>query len=67
MSIKSVITGTGSYLPEKMVAEYLESKRIFPIKDAPAIDRRVYAVYHGYGERRTVVEEALGYLKGNGV
>jgi DNA-binding transcriptional LysR family regulator len=55
--------GGSSYLPEQLVAEHLKAGRLYKVSDAPIIDRRVYAVYQGHGERRGFVEEALGYLK----
>lgn len=57
--------GGSAYLPEELVAEHLRAGRLFQVKDAPVIDRRVYAIYQGHGERRTFVEEALAYLKGD--
>ena len=57
--------GGSSYLPEELVAEYLKTGRLFKVSDAPIIDRRVYAVYQAQGERHGIVEEALGYLKGD--
>lgn len=59
--------GGSSYLPEELVAEYLKTGRLFKVSDAPIIDRRVYAVYQVQGERRGIVEEALGYFKGDGL
>jgi len=56
--------GGSSYLPEQLVAEHLKAGRLYKVSDAPIIDRRVYAVYQGHGDRRGFVEEALGYLKG---
>lgn len=57
--------GGSSYLPEELVADPLRTKQLFRVKDAPVIDRRVYAIYQGHGERRAFIEEALGYLKVN--
>ena len=53
--------GGSAYLPEQLVAEYLKTGRLFNVSDAPAIDRRVYAVYQGNGERRAFVEETISY------
>ena len=58
--------GGSCYLPEELVADQLRAKHLFKVKDAPVIDRRVYAVYQGHGERRAFVEEVLGYLKSAG-
>jgi len=55
--------GGSCYLAEGQVEEYLQSERLFRVQDAPIIDRRIYAVYQGHGERRAFVEEAIGYLK----
>lgn len=54
--------GGSAYLPEAMVAEHVQSGRLFKLGAAPAIERRIYAVYQGYGERRKFIEEALGFL-----
>lgn len=59
--------GGSSYLPQQLVAEHLKTERLYKVNDAPVIDRRVYAVYQGHGERRGLVEEALGYVGGNAV
>ena len=57
--------GGSSYLPEQVTAEHLKAGRLYKVSDAPVIDRRIYAVYQGHGERRGFVEEALGYLRAN--
>ena len=53
--------GGSAYLPESLAAEHLKAGRLHKVKGAPEIERRVYAVYQGYGERRALVEEALAY------
>lgn len=55
--------GGSCYLPEPVVAEHLRSKQLFRVKDAPVIDRRVYAIYRSHGDRRAFIEEALGYIR----
>ena len=55
--------GGSAYLPEQLAMEHIGAGRLHRVSDAPVIDRRVYAVYHGHGERRGVVEESLCYLK----
>ena len=57
--------GGCAYLPEQLVAEHLKTERLYKVNDAPVIDRRVYAVYQGYGERRVFVEETLAYFQGD--
>ena len=57
--------GGSSYLPEHLAAEHLKTGRLYKVGDAPVIERRIYAVYQGHGERRGFVEEALGYLRAN--
>jgi DNA-binding transcriptional LysR family regulator len=55
--------GGAGYLPEHMAAESLKTGRLYKVGDAPVIERRVYALYQGHGERRALVEETLGYFK----
>jgi len=57
--------GGSGYLPEHLAAEHLKAGSLYKVCDTPVIDRRVYAVYQGYGERRGFVEDALGYLRTN--
>lgn len=56
--------GGASYLAEPMVREHLDEQRLHRVKDAPEIDRPVYAVYpHAVAaDRRAVLEQALDYL-----
>ena len=53
--------GGSAYLPEQLVEEYFKAGCLYRVSDAPTIDRRVYAVYQGHGERRAFVEETLSY------
>ena len=59
------LCGGSGYLPEHLAAEHLKAGSLYKVCDTPVIDRRVYAVYQGYGERRGFVEDALGYLRTN--
>ena len=56
--------GGASYLAESMVREHLKEERLYRVKDAPEIDRPVYAVYPraAAADRRAVLEQALDYL-----
>ena len=56
--------GGVAYLPQRMVKEYLESRRLHRVNDAPVIDRQVYAVSLHANERKGLLEQALGFLKG---
>jgi DNA-binding transcriptional LysR family regulator len=54
--------GGATYLAEQMVSEYLQSGRLYRVEDAPAIDRQVYAVYPLASERKTLLEQVLGFF-----
>lgn len=56
--------GGAAYLAEPMVSEHLKAGRLHPVKDAPAIERPVYAVHAraATAERRALIEEALSCL-----
>jgi len=54
--------GGATYLSRRMVSEYLESGRLYPVPDAPVIDRQVYAVYPRGTERRALLDEVLTLL-----
>lgn len=54
--------GGATYLSRRMVSDYLESGRLFPVPDAPAIDRQVFAVYPQGTERRALLDEVLVLL-----
>lgn len=64
MALAFVLTrGGAAYLAERMVDEHVRGGRLFPVDDAPVIDRQVFAVYPHHGERLAVVEEVLGSLR----
>lgn len=56
--------GGVTYLPQRMVKEYLESRRLHRVNDAPVIDRQVYVVLLHENERKGLLEQALGLLNG---
>lgn len=56
--------GGATYLPERMVKNYLQSKRLYRVVDAPVIDRLVYVVYLHANERKKLLEQVLGFLDG---
>lgn len=51
--------GGAAYLARPMVAEHLRNRQLFPVKDAPVIQRAAYAVYPAEGERHDLAEEVL--------
>jgi len=51
--------GGAAYLAHPMVAEHLTNGLLFPVKDAPVIQRTAYALYPSGGERHSLIEEAL--------
>lgn len=51
--------GGAAYLARPMVAKYLTRHQLFPVKNAPVIQRTAYAVYPAEGERQHLVEEVL--------
>jgi DNA-binding transcriptional LysR family regulator len=57
--------GGAGYLAEPMVAESIRQGVLFPVKDAPVIERSAYAVYPSEGERTALVEEALALFEMN--
>lgn len=54
--------GGATYLAEQMVSEYLASRRLHRVDDAPVIDRQVHVVYPLASERKPLLEQALGLL-----
>jgi DNA-binding transcriptional LysR family regulator len=56
--------GGATYLPQRMVRDYLHTKRLYRVDDAPVIDRQVYVVYLHANERKELLEQVLGFLDG---
>jgi LysR family transcriptional regulator, flagellar master operon regulator len=54
--------GGATYLAEPMVREYLDSGSLHRVRDAPVIDRQVYAIYLQDTERGAMLEQALELL-----
>lgn len=54
--------GGSAYMAESMVANHLQEKRLFPVEDAPVIDRHAYAVYPVRSERLEVIKSVLEYV-----
>jgi DNA-binding transcriptional LysR family regulator len=55
--------GGSAYLAESMVSRELDDHRLFPVEDAPVIDRSVYAVYPTDSGRRKELKRALGLVR----
>jgi DNA-binding transcriptional LysR family regulator len=51
--------GGAAYLAKPMIREDLKANRLFPVDDAPVIERTAYAVYPTEGLRCSLVEELL--------
>ncbi len=54
--------GGAAYLAESVVAEYLETERLYAVVDAPAIDRPVYAVWATANDQQGLLERALRFI-----
>lgn len=54
--------GGAAYLARPMVEEHLEAGRLFPVMDAPVIEREAYAIYPAGGERQALIDELLPLL-----
>jgi len=54
--------GGAAYLAEPMVSEDINAGHIFPVKNAPVIERSAYAVYPAEGDRCQRVETLLKQL-----
>ena len=51
--------GGSAYLPEPMVKKDLLDKRLYRVKDAPAINRRLFVAYRHDSDRRDFVEQLI--------
>lgn len=51
--------GGSAYLAEPMIKQDLKNKRLFVVKDAPVIERPVYAVYQQQHDNQRIIENAL--------
>jgi LysR family transcriptional regulator, flagellar master operon regulator len=54
--------GGAAYLAEPMVAAHLGAGRLYPVADAPVIERQVYGVFLQATERQALLDEALASL-----
>ena len=54
--------GGAAYLPEALASPALEQARLFPVADAPVINRLAYAAYHPEATRRPALAAALAAL-----
>lgn len=59
-------TGGSAYLAEQMVQQELEQGVLFPVADAPVIERTAFAVYRPGDEKRRAMQQALQALRGIG-
>ena len=55
--------GGTAYLIEPMVSRLLEKKLLFLVKDAPVIDRTVYALYRHDSDKLATIQQACHYFK----
>ena len=55
--------GGVAYLAEPMAAPYLKDQHLFPVHEAPVIDRKVYAVYPHSSTRIEMVEKMLEFIQ----
>lgn len=54
--------GGAAYLARPMVAEALKRKQLHLVKDAPVIDRSIYAVYANGHEKQAVIDRLLDFF-----
>ena len=54
--------GGSAYLAEPMIRQDLKSKRLFLVKDAPVVERSVYAVYQQQHDNQRIIEDALALM-----
>ena len=57
--------GGTAYITEPMVIEYIQAGQLHRIKDAPTIDRVVYALYHHSHNQLDMIKQACEYFYTN--
>ena len=55
--------GGTAYITEPMVSQYLDAGQLYRVKDAPAIDRVVYALYHHNHNQLDLIKHACHYFQ----
>lgn len=55
--------GGTAYITEPMVIRYIQSGQLYLVKDAPAIERVVYALYHHNHNQLDLIKHACQYFK----
>ncbi|MDH5436555.1 MAG: LysR family transcriptional regulator [Gammaproteobacteria bacterium] len=55
--------GGSAYMPESMVADYIEQNKIYVVKDSPIIERFAYAVFPENEEKNNTIKKLLLYFK----
>jgi len=58
--------GGAAYLPSSLSAPYIEQGILHPIKDAPEMQRDVYASYHKDNDNQLLIEEVIAIFKNLG-
>ncbi len=51
-----------AYLPEQLATVEGATRSLYPVADAPVIERAVFAIYRGGTDREEGIREALGWL-----
>ena len=54
--------GGSAYMAEPMVASLLKKKKLFQVKDAPVINRDVYAIYSETASKPALIKAACDYF-----
>lgn len=54
--------GGTAYMPEPMVKEYINEKKLFPVNNAPVIQRSVYALFTEENLRMDLIKLASSYF-----
>ena len=54
--------GGSAYLAEPMIRQDLKNKRLFLVKDAPVVERSVYAVYQQQHDNQRIIDNALALM-----
>ena len=55
--------GGTAYITEPMVSRLLEKELLFLVKDAPVIDRTVFALYHHNSDKLVTIQHACEYFR----
>jgi hypothetical protein len=54
--------GGSAYLAETMVKNEIQEGRLFPVTDAPPIERTAYGVYAANSDKQPLIEKVLSYF-----